>query len=104
MTEFELQVMSELSEIKSTVTAAAAAATAAATKSEALETRLFADWIPAIKAENEHCSDQRIHLETRMTVMEEKHKHDDIKDYIHYATGPFIVIFHTVLRHFGINV
>ena len=104
MTDFEMQVMTELSEIKSKATAAEAAATAAAAKSEALETRLFTDFVPTIKTENEQCLNQRIKLETRLTVMEEKHKHDDVKDYIHYATGPFIVAAHAIMRHFGINI
>ena len=107
MTDFEMQIIKELSEIKSTAATAASAATAAASTASALETRLFdsdTGWITVIKNENEHCSEQRIDLTTRMTVMEEKHKHDDVKDYIHYGTGPFIILIHAVLRHFGIDV
>lgn len=111
MTDFELQVMTELAEIKSTVTAAAAAAVAASKAAEnvstSLDTRLFdpvTGWITFIKSDNEHCATQRAALETRMHTMEEKHKHDDIKDYIHYGSAPFVVAIHALLRHLGINI
>ena len=100
MTDFESQVISQLSEIKSAVSKAAAV-------SEALDTRLFdpeTGFIPMIKNENHECNAQRQHLETRVTLMEDKHKYDDLKDYIHYGTGPLMLIVHGVLRHFGIDV
>lgn len=103
--------MTELGEIKSAVVTAAAAANVAAAKSSALEVRLFSDVLPAIQKENEFCAIQRRELEKGLTVVQEdiktikeKHKHDDIKDYIHYSTGPLIVALHAVLRHFGIDV
>lgn len=100
MTEFELEVMKELSAIKT-------AAELAASTSLALETRLFdpyTGWITVIKEENKACAIQRADVHTRLSVMEDKHKYDDLKDYIHYGSAPLVIAIHATLRYFGINI
>ncbi len=100
-TDFELQVMAELSEIKSLATAAAAAATAANTAAVAATTamsdRLFHPQSGVIS-----------NLQGDIAEIKDDRKTDQrwerIHNVAHYSLTPLVVGFHAVLRHFGVNV
>jgi hypothetical protein len=89
-TDFELQVLAELSEIK--VTAATAAAT-----STALATRLFDGNSGVISTLQSDI------IEIKQTAAEDR-KSNNIKDYIHYSATPVLVGIHAFLKHLGVDI
>ncbi len=101
MTEFEILVTQELSEIKSLATKAASAAEAAndaaVAATSAMSDRLFHPQSGVIAT-----------LQGDITEIKDDRKRDEkwekIHRTIHYATAPLLVTAHSIARHFGINI
>ena len=89
MSQFEISVMEQLSEIKTIASTAAA-------NTEALNTRLFnggAGVISGLQADIQEIKDER----------KEEAKMNRIHNWIHYSLAPVLVGLHAVARHFGIT-
>lgn len=75
MTDFELLIMNELSEIKTAIAASSAV-------------------IPTLQASL---------AEVKAGIADDK-KSEKIKDYIHYASAPVLISLQSILRHMGVHV
>ncbi len=90
MTDFEAAVMRELSEIKTI-------ATKAAVSTEALNERLFnhgSGVVTTLQADIDEVKQDRLRDE----------KWERLHNIAHYSLTPMVVAFHTIARHFGIDV
>lgn len=88
--EFELQVLAELSEIKSVGSATAQQVTS-------LETRLFnggSGVVQTLQADIQEIKDDRKHDE----------RWERLHNILHYSLTPLVVTIHSFARHFGINI
>jgi hypothetical protein len=101
MTDFELQLMQELSEIKSAATAAAANAVAAKEaalmSTQAMNERLFhpqSGVIATIQADI---------AEIKIDNKDDK-RWERIHNIAHYSLTPIVVAAHAVARHLGIDI
>lgn len=88
--DFELQVLAELSDIKASVAATAATGTA-------LTTRLFDGDSSVIAVLQSNIT------EIKDTAIADR-RSNNIKDYIHYSVAPVLVGLHAALRHLGIDI
>ncbi len=101
MTEFEILVTQELSEIKSLATKAASAAEAAndaaVAATSAMSDRLFHPQSGVIAT-----------LQNDIVEIKDDRKSDEkwtrIHNLAHYSLTPIVVGLHSIARHFGINV
>lgn len=88
--DFELQVLAELSEIKS-------ATATAAQRVEGLETRLFNGGSGVIQT-----------LQNDITEMKDERKTDQrwdrLHNILHYGLTPLVVGLHAIARHFGVEI
>jgi len=89
MSQFEISVMEQLSEIKTIASTAEA-------NTEALNTRLFnggAGVISGLQADIQEIKDER----------KEDKRWDRVHNIAHYSLAPILVGLHAVARHFGIT-